>query len=218
MEKQNIVNMEHNTDASKKQSGTKKKNGKIYVLIMIVLVLFLIVMKFSQYKKDIDRYSPEELESFLEYAFGQECDVSLNEFSYFMDFTANSDIPYIVDITLKDGTETFFGAYWERNSSIDSGISTDYGETLVEYYGRKYGIDYAIKQYWSEITLNDDDMKGNPSAFEQFMTDLYDSYFVQAGQDLELHIQSVDSLSYETVVLNGNESFDAEALINRLMK
>lgn len=203
-------------DTQEEKEG--KKNTKIYMIIISVAVLFLVISKFVQYKGDTEKYPSEKLEAFLEYTFEQDCHVTLDTYSYFTTSIANKDIPYIVNITLKDGTETFFCATWERGFSVDRGIRTDYGETLVKYYGRKYGIDYVIERYWFEIMLTEEVMAGSPSAFEQFMTDLYDSSYVQAGQDLELHVETETSLSYATVVLNGTESFDVEAVIKEVLR
>lgn len=200
------------------QFRRKRQNVKIYVIISSICVLLFVTIKFVQYKGDIEKYPSEKLEGFLEYTFEQDCHVTLDTYSYFMTLIASDDIPYIVDVTLKDGTETFFTATWERGVSVDYGVCTDYGEKLVKYYGRKYGIDYVIERYWFEIMLTEEDMAGSPSAIEQFMTDLYDSSYVQAGQDIELHIKTETSLSYDRVVLDGTEPFDVEAVIEELTR
>lgn len=198
--------------------GQKKKFARFRWVFCILMLFFFVAIKIAGYRRDLEDYSPEKLEAFLEYSLGQECEVQFNHFSYFLSPRETPYISYIVSVALKDGTETSFVADWQRNASVDEGIYTDYGELLVSHYADKYGIAYTHEQYWSDITLTEANLTDSPSAFEQFMEALYDSDYIQAGQEISLQIKAEDRWTSENVDVNIEEPVDVKEIVKKFSR
>lgn len=196
----------------------KKKLARVRWVICIFVLFFFVAIKFTGYRRDIETYSPEKLNAFLEYTFGQECKVEFDKFSYFFSIQEVAYISYFVDVTLKDGTKTYFVAQWKRNSSVDDGVYTDYGERLVSHYADKYGIEYTHQKHWSELMLTDTNLTDTPSALEQFMGALYDSDYIQSGQEISLQIKAEGHWASEYVDVNMEEPVDVKEIMKKFSK
>lgn len=195
----------------------KKRTARVCWVICILMLFFFVAIKVTGYQRDMQTYSPEKLEAYLEYSLGQECEVQFNGFSYFLSLSENSYISYIVYVTLKDGTRISFVAQWKRNTAVDDGVYTDYGEQLISYYADKYGITYHHKQYHSELMLTESNLTDTPSAFEQFMEALYDSDYILAGQKVSLRIYAEGHPGSEWVDINTEEPVDVEKMVKKFL-
>lgn len=196
----------------------KKKIARARWVICILMLFLFIAIKFTGYRRDVETYSPEKLEAFLEYTFGQECKVEFDKFSYFLSPSESTYLSYIVHVTLKDGTRTYFSAEWQRNSRVDDGVYTDYGECLVSHYADKYKIAHTHQKHWSELMLTETNLTGTPSALEQFMEALYDSDYIQAGQEISLQIKAEGRLVSENVDVNIAEPVDVKEIVKKFLR
>ncbi|MCH5253187.1 MAG: hypothetical protein J1F22_09490 [Lachnospiraceae bacterium] len=196
----------------------KKKIARARWGICILMLFFFVAIKFTSYRRDVEIYSPEKLEAFLEYTFEQDCKVEFDKFSYFLSPGESTYLSYIVDVTLKDGTKTYFSAEWKRNSSVDDGVYTDYGERLVSHYADKYGITYTHQKHWSELMLTESNLTDTPSALEQFMEALYDSDYIQAGQEISLQIKAEGRWISENVDVNIEEPVDVKEIVKKFSR
>lgn len=196
----------------------KKKIVWVCWVFCILMLFFFVAIKFTGYRRDVETYSPEKLEAFLEYTFGQDCKVEFDKFSYFLSPSESTYLSYIVHVTLKDGTRTYFSAEWQRNSRVDDGVYTDYGERLVSHYADKYGITYNHQKHWSELMLTESNLTGIPSALEQFMEALYDSDYIQAGQEISLQIKAEGRFVSENVDVNMEETVDVKEIVKKFSR
>lgn len=204
--------------SEQRETLRQKKQIAWVCWVIFILILFLFVaITVTGYQRDLEDYPAEKLEAFLEYTFGQECKVDFDKYSYFHTMGQAGYIPYTVYVTLRDGTKTYFSAQWKRNSRVDDGVYTDYGELLVSHYADKYGITYHNKQSYFELMLTEANLKDSPSAFEQFMEDLYDSDYIQAGQDLSLWIYTESHLGSEWINVNMEEPVDVKELVKQFL-
>ncbi|MGN0153404.1 MAG: hypothetical protein ACI4A3_03060 [Lachnospiraceae bacterium] len=219
MEQDNRMEPENTMKQEKKLStaeGKRKRKKDIFLYILIAAAVFAVlgVMAYSTWKKDMQEYPVEKLSAFWTDCFGEEANIRLNETEYISMIFSGQYIPFLVTVTLQDGQNITFSALWERNYNVDDGISTDYGRELVEHYCEKYGVKYENEQYWTELHVTQANV--DDGAFHQLMTDLYNSNYVQSGQEVELWIYPEGSLASETVTLGGEEEFNLEDIENSL--
>ena len=192
---QNMINQE----SMRNQNQSPKKSIKQALIPWIVAIFIVGAFVFAfiwRWRSDIKNYPEEKLEAFLEECLMQDVHVTMDHVSYFTEYLSSEYIPYIGQTTLKDGSSFVFTVQWERDRSLDYGVYTEYGDELAEYYLDKYGISNYTTSTWVEVDVTEAQLAGENPILEQCLMDIWESDYVQSGQDLVLYLTSDIGHSY----------------------
>ncbi|MCM1158400.1 MAG: hypothetical protein NC348_07845 [Clostridium sp.] len=163
-------------------------------------------------KEERLEYPPEKAEAFLSVCFEQEIAVFCNERVY---RPGNPYINHRAVVKLPDGEELSFSVWWEKSAStVDGGLYTNYGEKLLEYYTEKYGLVYRGNDYRPDIFVPED-VEENESGLEQCLKELWNSGYIQSGQELDLALSSEKCYSYD-ITLSREEELPYDTIIRKL--
>lgn len=193
----------------KKLSGWKK--GLLIVAVLAVWWFLGWLVTAIEKKKILVDYPPEKVEAYLEKCFNADMSVTFNEAAYNA-FSMTDYIPYEVTTVLEDGTPITYDAYWEKDYIIDDGVSTTYRKEMLTYYGEKYGIPCEIKEYSTYLRPTWEDLEGNPPPMAEFLETLYNSSYIQGGQEFEFDIYGPGN-GYLDFTMSLEEPYDLQEIL-----
>lgn len=193
---QNMVNQEANSIGKKQQEGKNWKKELTPWIVAILVVGGFVFAFVWRWRSDIRNYPEEKLEAFLEDCLMQDVELQMDHVSYFTQYLSSEYIPYVGQATLKDGSCLMFTAQWERDMSLDYGVYTDYGDELAEHYMEKHGMIYHITDTWVEVDVTEAQLTGENPILKECLTDIWESDYIQSGQEMILYLNSDLGLSY----------------------
>ena len=170
-----------------------------YIVFSIIAVAICWGITKEQRKKALIQFPEKKVEAYLETCFEQDILVSFLA-------SRGSYMTYNADTALADGSKIQFYVWWDKDArTIDYGLYTNYDEKLVNYYTDKYGLSCRGEQSSFRIMLTREDLSGENSCLEQCLKELWNSKYIQSGQEIKLELISEEYHSYYLTLCKGEE-------------
>ena len=191
----------------KRENVFKNKSGIDYCFIRIFwyIVFFILAVTIGwgitkeQRKKAMIQFPEKKVEAYLETCFEQDIVVSFLT-------SRGSYITYNADTALTDGSKIQFCVWWDKDArTIDNGLYTNYAEKLVNYYTDKYGLSCRGEQSSFRMMLTKKDLSGEHSCLERCLKELWNSKYIQSGQEIKLELFSEEYHFYYLTICREEE-------------
>lgn len=172
------------------QIDKEEKNKRALLVTVIVLIILFIlgyIVLMVDERKALMTHSPQTLETYMENCINEDFEVWFDIYAYMPGEILGEDLPYKGKVVYEDGSELEFKIYWSKKGLFD--IRSDYEEKMVRHYAQKYGFSFEDENVWYWIRFKDSDIEGENAKLYQFLTELENSGYIQAGQELALYLE-----------------------------